>query len=188
MKKIICLLALLAVVSISPVASAENFTFGIGPIGNFFLVNGRPEMNPGGGGYLYFDYRWSPQISTQFSILVSTENGKGADAGDNGIEFLGIPTIDFKYYILSSESHWDPYFMAGIGLYAVSEGTQSNGTFGLGMGTNVGLGCAYYFTEKWSIGMGLSFRSIGLIDSGRGSNNAKAIFPLTLTANVGFHF
>lgn len=167
---------------------AENFTIGGGPLGNIFIVDARPELDPGVGGQLFFDYRWSPQISTQFSIIVTTEDGKGANSGDNGIEFLGIPTIDLKYYLLSSESHFDPYLMAGIGLYAVSEGTAGNGTFAIGAGANVGFGLDYYLTEKWSLGLAASFRSIGLVDSTSGNNNGTALFPFSLAGNVGFHF
>jgi outer membrane protein W len=101
---------------------------------------------------------------------------------------LGIPTIDFKYYILSSESKWDPYVLAGVGMYAISEGTTSNGTFAIGYGANAGLGCDYYFTEKWSVGLTASFRGIALIDSTSGGRNGTAVFPFSLSGNVGFHF
>ncbi len=185
MKKIALLLIAL---SVSAVANAENFTIGGGPMGNIFIVDARPELDPGVGGYLYFDYRWSPQISTQFNIIVTTEDGTGISNGDNGIEFLGIPTINLKYYLLSSESHWDPYLMAGIGIYAISEGTASNGTFAVGFGADAGIGLDYYLTEKWSFGLAGSFRSIGLIDSTSGNNNGTAIFPFSMAGNVGFHF
>ena len=180
--------AVLFVLCISSTAFAENFTVGIGPLGNIYVVDGSPDLKSGVGGYLYFDYRWSPQLSTQFSVLVTTQDGKGADSGDNGIEFLGIPTIDFKYYVLSSESHWDPYLMIGIGVYGVSEGSRDNGTFAIGYGANAGLGCDYYLTEKWSLGLTSSFRGIALIDSTKSGPNGKAIFPFSLTGNVAFHF
>lgn len=188
MKKIITLL-LVVLVFASAKAGAENFTIGGGPVGSLYVVNANPELDPGVGGYLYFDYRWSPQISTQISILVTTQDGKGPDDGDNGIEFLSIPTFDIKYYLLSSESHIDPYVMAGIGLYAVSEGTTSNGTFAVGMGGDVGVGADYYLTEKWSLGLVASFKGIGLVDSASsGSGNGKSLFPLSFAGNVGFHF
>jgi len=190
MKKITILLVAAAAVSMfgTSKALAENMTVGGGPMGQIFVVDANPELSPGVGGYLYFDYRWSPQLSTQFNIIVSTEDGKGRDKGDNGIEMLAIPAIDFKYYILSSESHWDPYLMIGIGLYALSEGSRGNGTFAIGYGANAGLGVDYYLTEKWSVGLMASFRGIALIDSVSGDNNGKAIFPFSLAGNVGFHF
>jgi len=188
MKKIFTIAVILTAVCFSTIARAENFTIGGGPVGNIFVVDASPELGPGVGGYIFFDYRWSPQLSTQFSVMVTTEDGQGISKGDNGIEFLGIPTIDFKYYILTSESRWDPYVMAGIGLYAISEGTRSDGTFAIGMGASAGIGCDYYFTEKWSVGLSAAFKSIGLIDKTDGKNNGTAIFPFSLAGNVGFHF
>lgn len=167
---------------------AENFSVGAGPIGNIYVVNSRPELDPGAGGYVFFDYRWSPQISTQFNVIVTTQDGKNGSKGDNGILFLGIPTVDFKYYLFSSESHFDPYLMAGIGFYTISEGSVSNGTFAIGGGANVGVGMDYYLSEKWSLGLVSSFRTIGLIDSTSGSNNGTSLFPLNFAGNVAFHF
>ena len=187
MRKYTLLIALI-VCSFSSPLFAENFTVGIGPVGHIYVVDARPELTPGVGGYVYFDYRWSPQLSTQFNVIVTTQDGRGPDTGDNGIEFLGIPTIDFKYYVLSSESHWDPYLMIGIGLYALSEGSQDNGTFSIGYGANAGFGFDYYLTEKWSLGLATGFKGIALIDSTGGSNNGTAVFPYYLTGNVGFHF
>lgn len=188
MKIFMGLVIFIALFCTANVAHAENFTFGLGPVGNVFIVDSNPQLDPGVGGYLYFDYRWSPQLSTQIGVIVTTEDGQGISAGDKGIEFLGIPTIDLKWYLLSSESHWDPYIMTGIGIYAISEGTTSNGTFAVGFGANVGLGFDYYMTEKWSVGAAGSFRSVGLIDSTGGQNNGTAVFPFSLTGNVGFHF
>lgn len=188
MKRLLLFVTVAIILSSATNLRAENFTIGGGPMGNIFIVDARPELDLGVGGYLFFDYRWSPQISTQFNVIVTTENGTGISNGDRGIEFLGIPTIDLKYYLLSSESHWDPYLMAGIGVYAISEGTTSNGTFAVGFGANAGLGMDYYFTEKWSAGFAASFRSIGLIDDTSGSNNGTAIFPFSMAGNVAFHF
>lgn len=181
-------LIIIAIIIFAATARAENFAIGIGPMGNIFVVDASPEMEPGVGGYLFFDYRWSPQLSTQISIIVTTEDGQGISNGDNGIEFLGIPTFDVKFYLLSSESHWDPYVMGGVGIYAISEGTTSNGTFAVGMGANAGIGCDYYLTQKWSVGLMATFRSIGLIDSTSGSNNGTAVFPVSLAGNVAYHF
>lgn len=188
MKRIIILSLVALITLISIRAEAQYYTFGIGPVGNFFAVDGSPEMQPGVGGYLFFDYRWSPQLSTQISVIISTEDGAGTDKGDKGIEFLGIPTFDIKYYLVSSVSRWDPYLLIGIGFYAVSEGTSSNGTFAVGVGANAGFGCDFYFNDRWSTGLTASFRSIGLIDSTNGPNNGKAIFPVTVTGNVAYHF
>lgn len=188
MKRLLILASILPILFTCAGAEAQYYTFGIGPVGNIFSVDGSPEMDPGVGGYLFFDYRWSPQLSTQVSVMVTTEDGTGTDEGDKGIEFLGIPTFDIKYYLVSSVSRWDPYLLIGIGFYAVSEGTRSNGTFAVGVGANAGVGCDFYFNDRWSAGITTSFRSIGLIDSTKGPNNGKAIFPVTITGNIAYHF
>lgn len=188
-KKMAILIVLLITLLISTKkAYAQYYTFGIGPVGNIFVVDTSPELDPGVGGYFFFDYRWSPQLSTQVSIIVTTEDGRGPDQGDRGIEFLGIPTFDIKYYLISSVSRWDPYLMIGIGFYAISEGTRSNGTFAVGVGANAGIGCDFYFNDRWSTGITASFRSIGLIDSTKGPNNGKANFPVSLAGNIAYHF
>jgi hypothetical protein len=168
--------------------AAGNYTVGIGPVGNLFVVDSNPELDPGVGGYLFFDYRWSPQFSTQISVLVTTEDGTGISNGDNGIEFLGIPTFDLKFYILSRESRWDPYGLIGVGVYAVSEGSVDNGTFALGIGADLGIGCDFYISERFSFGLTTIFRSIGLIDSVSGPQNGKALFPLSLMGNFAYHW
>ncbi len=189
MKKLIIVFAFILTCLVASQAHAQYYTFGIGPVGNIFVVDTDPELSPGVGGYLFFDYRWSPQLSTQVSVIVTTEDGKGRNAGDNGIEFLGIPTFDIKYYLISSVSRWDPYLMVGIGFYAISEGTNgADNTFAVGVGANAGVGCDFYFNDRWSTGITASFRSVGLIDSTKGPNNGTAIFPVTLTGNIAYHF
>lgn len=188
MKKTLVILSVLIFSMLSMNAYAQYYTFGIGPTGNIYVVDTSPEMGPGVGGHLFFDYRWSPQLSTQVSVIVSTQDGTGRDKGDSGIEFLGIPAFDVKYYLISSVTRYDPYLLIGVGIYAVSEGKQDNGTFAVGVGSNAGVGCDFYFSDRWSLGLTASFRSIGLIDSTNGPGNGKAIFPLTLSGNVAYHF
>ena len=189
MKKLFCLFGIALCLLISNQALAVgNFTFGGGATGNIFVVDASPELDPGVGGHLYFDYRWSPQFSTQIGVVVTTEDGTGISNGDNGIEFLGIPTFDLKFYILKSDSRWDPYGLIGTGIYAVSEGTTSDGTTAVGVGANLGLGIDYYLTEELSVGGSAIYRSIALIDSTSGSNNGTAIFPFSLQAGIAWHW
>ncbi|MFA4873964.1 MAG: outer membrane beta-barrel protein [bacterium] len=192
MKRLITLAAIIASTLVCFEAAAENaggnFSVGIGPVGNIFVVESNPELSPGIGGYVYFDYRWSPQFSTQFGVLVTTEDGQGISSGDDGIEFLGIPTFDLKFYILSNPSRWDPYGLIGLGVYAVSEGSNKNGTFAIGVGADIGLGTDFYISERFSVGLAAIFRSIGLIDSTGGSNNGTALFPFSMMGNVAYHF
>ncbi len=193
MRKILFILVLFllsTVVNKSAMAgsTAGNFSVGLGPVGNIFVVDSNPELDPGVGGYVYFDYRWSPQFSTQFGVLVTTEDGTGISRGDNGIEFLGIPTFDLKFFMLSSPSRWDPYALIGMGFYAISEGSTNNGTVAVGIGANLGLGFDFYITEQFSLGFATIFRSIGLIDSIGGNRNGTALFPVSILGNVAYHF
>jgi outer membrane protein W len=186
------LIAFILVLSIASTAhagtAAGNYTVGIGAAGNIFAVDSSPELDPGVGGYVYFDYRWSPQFSTQFSIIVTTEDGKGPSKGNNGIVFLGLPTFDLKFYLLSGDSRWDPYGLIGVGFYAITEGSVDNGTFAAGVGADLGLGFDYYVSERFSFGLAAVFRSIGLIDSLSAPHNGTSLFPVSLMGNLAYHF
>lgn len=177
-----------ALLTSSATAFAENFTIGAGPTGSIYVVDANPELQPGIGGHIFLDYRWSPQISTQFTFTVTTQNGQGISSGKNDLLYFGIPSVDLKYYVLSSESHWDPYIMAGVGFYMLSKASKGGDSPAAGFGADAGLGVDYYFTEKWSAGVNAQFRSIGLITSTTGSNNGTAIFPFTMNGNVAIHF
>lgn len=169
-------------------SSGGNFSVGIGPAGNVFVVDSNPELGPGVGGYLYFDYRWSPQFSTQFGVLVTTEDGTGPSRGDDNIGFLGIPTFDLKFYVLSNPSRWDPYGLIGMGVYALTEGSAVNGTKAVGVGASLGLGSDFYISERFSVGLAFVFRSIGLIDSTNAHYNGTALFPFSMMGNIAYHF
>ena len=146
----------MASTAVAAEGNGGNFTVGVGPVGNIFVVETNPELDPGIGGYVYFDYRWSPQFSTQVSVVVTTEDGKGNADGDNGIVLMGIPTFDIKFYFVSEPSRWDPYGLIGMGVYAVTEGSQNNGTWAIGIGANLGLGTDFYITERFSVGLAAS--------------------------------
>ena len=186
------LAALLLMAGLSGPARAEtasgNYSIGIGPFGNVYVVDSTPELSPGIGGYLFFDYRWSPQFSTQFSVMVGVQDGKGVSDGDNNILFMGIPTFDLKFYLLTNPSRWDPYGLIGVGFYTVTEGSADNGTTALGIGANLGIGTDFYITERFSLGMAAIFRSIGLIDSTSGGQNGTALFPFSMQGNFAYHF
>ncbi|MBI4211948.1 MAG: outer membrane beta-barrel protein [Deltaproteobacteria bacterium] len=165
-----------------------NYSVGVGAVGNIYVANSSPELNPGPGGYFYFDYRWSPQFSTQFSALITTHDGTGRSANDDGILFIGLPTFDLKFYLLSDASRWDPYGLIGMGVYAVSEGSKTDGTTAVGVGANLGLGLDYYVTEQLAVGFAGIYRSVGLIDSTGPGSNGTALFPFSLLANVSWHW
>lgn len=169
-------------------SAGGNFTVGIGPAGNVFVIDTKPELGPGVGGHLFFDYRWSPQFSTQFSILVTTEDGKGISSGNDGIVFLGMPTFDLKFYILTNPSRWDPYGLIGMGFYAITEGSVNNGTKAFGIGADTGIGTDFYISERFSVGLSAILRSVALIDSVHGGDAGRAIFPVSLLGNIAYHF
>jgi hypothetical protein len=180
-----CLCTLLA---FNPQAAAENMSIGIGADGNFYLIDGRPQLEAGVGGHIYFDYRFAPQLAAMVSTHVTTEDGKGITAADGDILFFAIPSIDFKYYLFSSSGRFDPYAMLGVGFYLVSEGSQRNGTMAVGFGANAGLGFDFYISPALSANANVAFRSIGLIDAPSGANNGSGLFPLTTSGGLAFHF
>lgn len=170
------------------VARAENLSVGVGPAGHIFVVDANPQLGPGLGGHIDLDYRWSPQISTQFSFFATTENGAGPNAGDNNILLFGLPTVDFKYYPLISPGKFDPYGLLGIGLFLTSEGSRGNGTTAFGVGANTGIGFDLLLNERISVGASAIFRSVGMINAPTGANNGSAIFPFTMNGSIAYHF
>lgn len=188
MNKRMIIVTLVACSAISSAARAENFSVTAGGMGNIYIVDARPQLEPGVGGFFAFNYRWAPELSTAFSVLVTTQNGTGISNGNNNILVFGIPTIDFKYYPVPEASHFDPFLQAGVGFYLVSDGSGGNGTQAAGMGAQAGLGCDFYFTQKLSFQASGVFRSIALIDAISGSNNGTAIFPFSLQGGLSYHF
>lgn len=173
-------------------AQAENMTVSLIGMGNIFLVDTSPQLDPGPGGGVSFDYRLNSRFSIETTVLVTTHSGIGTSSGDGSIEFLGIPTVDLKYYFLNQEGKFEPYVAAGVGAYAISEGSREDGTNGVGMGSQLSVGVDYYVSESFSLGFEGTFRSIAIISSlsapGTGESNATALLPYTLAAKVGFHF
>lgn len=169
-------------------ASAENLAIGIGATGKFYLVDGNPNIGAGIGGHAYFDYRWSPQIATQVTFFATTQDGKGTNAGDKDILLFGLPTIELKYYPLNAASRWDPYGLVGVGLYMTTEGSRNDGTMAFGLGASAGAGFDLLLNERFSLGASAIFRSIGMITSTSGPNNGTALFPLSLSGSVAYHF
>lgn len=170
----------------------DGMTVSLIGMGNIFLIQTDPELQIGPGGGVSFDYRFNSNFSLETMIFVTTHSGKGDNADDDSLEFLGIPTIGFKYYFLGIEdAAFDPYIGLGVGAYAISEGTQKNGTNGVGMGSNLSIGVDYYVTERFSVGFAGIFHSVAIItglESSNGRDNATALLPYSLAAKVGFHF
>ena len=68
----------------------------------------------------------------------------------------------------------------------MSEGSRSSGEPAVGWGADIGGGFDYYLTEKLTVGVGMQYRSIGLVDDWGGPGNG--LFPLTLNGSVAIHF
>lgn len=162
--------------------SAGNYAVGIGPAGNLYVTDRRPELDPGIGALVYFDYRWSPDLSTTATVMMLTQDGDDRDAGQNNIIFMGIPTFDIKYYWINNPSRWDPFASIGVGYYVVTHGSAGRG-IASGMGAQVGVGFDYYITSRLSFGISGAFRSIALLGSG-----SSGSFPLSFDGRFGFHF
>jgi outer membrane protein W len=139
------------------------------------------------GGFVYFDYRFAPHFSTQFTFGISMQDGAGPNAGDNSLLLLPLPKFDLKYYVLESSSRIDPYMMVGLGLFLLTEGSRSDGSTAFGFGANAGLGVDVYFSPAVSANLAINFTSIGMVGH-LGGNNGSGLFPLTTSGGIGFHF
>ena len=191
MKKRILMLTATAVSLLvaAPAAEArQGFAVGLGPIGNIYLIDTIPIMDPGIGGHVFFNYRFQEQFAFETSFLITTQSGTNVSAGDSGILFLGMPTFDLKYYFLKNDPRFDPYVGVGLGLYWLTEGSVGNSTGGLGLGAQLDVGCDFYITSTISVGLEGVFRSIGLITNFGTPSASTAIFPYSLLGNVAFHF
>lgn len=165
-----------------PASNSGNYTIGLGPVGNFYISSRRPEMSPGIGAQIYFDYRWSPELSTTATVMMLSQNGNGADTGEKNIIFMGIPTFDIKYYFIRTPSQWDPYASVGVGYYVVTNGQKNRG-WAHGLGAQLGGGIDYYINPSFSVGAATQFRSVALL-----RNGATGTFPISLMGQAGFHF
>ncbi|QQR79909.1 MAG: outer membrane beta-barrel protein [Deltaproteobacteria bacterium] len=188
MKKIFCAIFLLSCFIFSRAEARQGFAVGVGPVGNIFLIDTTPILEPGVGGHVFFNYRFAEQVAFETTFLISSQNGTNISKGDNGILLLGMPTLDLKYYFLKDDPAWDPYAVLGIGSYWVTEGSVGNATGGLGLGAQMGLGFDYYLSDQFSLGFSGIFRSIGLITDFGTPSSSTALFPFSLMGNVAFHF
>ncbi len=189
MKKLIGVVLAIACLTITrPAQARQGFAVGVGPIGNIYLIDTVPIMNPGIGGHVFFDYRFHEQMSLATSFMMVAQDGTNLSAGDNGILFLGMPTVDFKYYLLKDDPKFDPFISTGLGIYWLTEGSIGNNTGGLGLGAQLGVGFDFYLAEQISLGFTGVFRSVGLVTNFATPSASTPIFPYSLQGNVAFHF
>lgn len=183
----IFLIAILALFS-KTAEARQGFAVGVGPVGNIFLIDTLPIMDPGLGGHVFFQYRFQEQLAFETTFMMTTQDGNDTVSSEGGILFLGMPTVDIKYYFLKNDPKFDPFVSTGLGLYWLTEGKLSNNTGGFGLGSQLGLGFDYYVTDTISVGFQGTFRPIALITNLGTPSGSTAIFPYSLMGNVAFHF
>ncbi len=171
-----------------PAEARQGFAVGLGPIGNIYLIDTLPVMDPGFGGHVFFSYRFQDQMAFETTFLISSQDGTNVSNNDNGILFLAMPTVDIKYYLLKNDPRFDPFVSTGIGLYWLTEGSIGNSSGGVGLGAQLGVGFDFYVADTISVGFTGNFRSIGLITNLGTPSASTALFPYTLQGNVAFHF
>ncbi len=178
----------LSILWATPAQARRGFSVGLGPVGNIFLIDTIPVLDPGIGGYTFFQYRFAEQFAFQTGFFITRQSGTNVSSGDSGILLLGMPTLDLKFFFLTGEPRIDPFISLGTGMYFLTEGSISDDTGGIGVGTNLGIGFDYYVTEIVSLGFEGVFRTIGIISDFGTPSRSSALFPYSLMANVAFHF
>lgn len=166
----------------------KNKTIGGTIFGSIQLVDTTPVVDPGIGGGLFFDYRFNSRFSITLESFWITQDGTGRSQGEGSVEFLGIPTTTFKYYPIGNQYIVDPYFGIGIGFYALTEGKIKDNSFGMGLGAQIEIGMDYALTNQLSLGVGGTYRSIGMLNSLSGTANATTYMPYTLFGRIGYRF
>lgn len=156
--------------------------------GSVQLVDTLPTLDPGIGGGVFFDNRFNDRFSIAIEAFAITQDGDGASGAENSIEFLGIPTATIKLYLLGATSKFDPYIGIGIGVYALTEGSIDNSSFGLGIGAQIETGLDYVLTDTLALSVGGVYRSVGLLNSLSGTANATTYMPYTLFGRIGYKF
>lgn len=163
----------------------QGFSVGIQGIGNFFLTDSNPDLSIGPGGGIFFDYRFNQRWSIETDLFVTLHDGQGVSSGDNDIFLLGVPTVELKFYLRGKENRVDPYILAGLGVYVLTEGTVSNNTGGVGLGGNFGLGVDFYVLDRLSLGLAAKFRPIAII---QGNSQSTGLINFGMIGNLVWHF
>jgi hypothetical protein len=180
-------------ICITPAAAArQGFSIGMGPMGNIFLVDTIPILDPGIGGFMALEYRFHEQVAFETTFFLSSQDGDNdpsvAGKPDTGILMLGMPVFDLKYYLLRGDPRLDPYVSTGLGMYWVTEGRLGNSTGGVGLGTQLGVGVDYYLSQIISVGFQGAFRSVAIITNFGTPSASTAVFPYSLMGDISFHF
>lgn len=189
MRKKLVILLLMLFVAPPALWARQGFSIGLGPVGNFYLVDTIPILDPGVGGFMNFEYRFHEQVAFETTFLMSSQDGQDTTGRvDQDIIFLGMPIFDIKLYFVSGEPRFDPYVGTGVGLYWLTEGSRSNNTGGAGMGAQLDLGFDYYLADFFSVGFEGVFRSIAFITDFGTPSQSQASLPYSLIGKAAFHF
>ncbi|MBI2083215.1 MAG: hypothetical protein HYT76_06560 [Deltaproteobacteria bacterium] len=164
----------------------QGFSIGLGPVGNIYLVDTIPILDPGVGGFMSFQYRFHEQVAFETTFLMTAQDASRPT--DRSIIFLGMPVFDIKLYFLSGDPRFDPYAGTGVGLYWLTEGSVSNNTGGAGMGAQLDVGFDYYLAEFISLGFEGVFRSIAFVTDFGTPSVSQASLPYSLMGKASFHF
>ena len=162
-----------------------GFSLGIQGIGNFFLTDSNPDLGIGPGGGIFFDYSFNQRWSIETDLFVTMHKGEGASTGDKDIFLLGVPTAELKFYLRGKENSVDPYILAGLGVYVLTEGSVSNNSGGVGLGGNFGIGVDFYLMQRLSLGLAAKFRPIAII---QGNSQSTGLINFGLIGNLVWHF
>jgi len=166
----------------------SNKTIGVNVYGSVPLVDTNPILELGIGGGMFFDYRFNERFGIQLESFFTTQDGKGTSAAEGSIEFVAIPAATFKIFILSELERIDPYFGVGIGFYWLTEGSIANNSAGFGLGAQIEVGLEFLVAQNLMMGVGGTYRSVGLINTLSGTANATTYMPYTLFGRIGYKF
>lgn len=167
---------------------AYNRTVGGMIYGSVQLVDTLPIVDAGIGGGAFFDYRFNQRFSFQVESFIILQDGDRASLAEKGIEFFALPAGTLKIYPFKNTQRFDPYFGLGLGLYMLTEGDISNNTFGLGLGAQIETGVDINLADNLLLGVGGTYRSVGLLNSLSGTANASTYMPYTLFGRIGYRF
>ncbi|MCB1214646.1 MAG: outer membrane beta-barrel protein [Deltaproteobacteria bacterium] len=185
LKSLIFLLALLIGLSFSSQAEArQGWVLGVQVSGSIFLTNAVPDMDPGPGFGIDLQYRFNQRWALETNLSASFHDGRDAFENDSGI-FLSLPTAELKLYLFGQESKVEPYVLAGLGIYVLTEGALNNNTGGVGLGGTFGAGLDYYLSDRFSLGFAAKFRPTALIQ-GNGASTGLINFATIISGD--WHF
>ena len=104
---------------------AENFTIA-GPTGSIYMVDANPELSPASEDT--YRLQVEPRVDP-VHVHCNDAERPGTSSADDFLYF-GVPG-GHQILVLSSESHWDPYIMGGVGFYMLSKASKSGEAVGL---------------------------------------------------------